>query len=397
MSNRFFLPAMAVATCLGVGKVRNARGIFTGSQSAFAVREDLLPGRALTVGALPDALPSLPAAMTEWNSRNNRLLAALVNEIKHEIDRAVRRFGPDRIGIVIGTSTSGIAEGEAAIAHFRKHGSWPEGFHYTQQEIGSGATFLAHQLGLTGPAYVVATACSSSAKAFASGRRLIQCGLVDAVLVGGADTLCRLALAGFTSLEAVSPRICNPFSVNRDGITIGEAGALFLMTTEPAEIALLGAGETSDAYHLSAPDPEGTGPVEAMRAALDEAQLAPSDIAYVNLHGTATPLNDAMESKAINAMFGASVPCSSTKSITGHTLGAAGAVEAAVLWMTLSHQWNPQRLVPPHIWDGVADPALPRLNLAERGSRLPDRRGLAALSNSLAFGGSNCSLVLGQT
>ncbi|EPY02139.1 beta-ketoacyl-ACP synthase [Magnetospirillum fulvum] len=392
MSAPLYLPAMAVGSCLGLGKAATVEPLFAGSRQGIAPHPDY----PVPVGALPSGLPPLPPALAGWECRNNRLLAALAAEIGDEIKDAIRRFGRHRIAVVLGTSTSGIAEGEQAIAHHAHSGSWPDGFHYRQQETGGGAAFLADLLGLTGPAYVVATACSSSAKALASAARLIRCGLADAAIAGGADTLCKMTVSGFGALEALSSTPCNPFSANRDGISIGEGGALFLASPDPAEIALVGVGETSDAHHVSAPDPEGRGALAAMRAALDEAGLTPDEIAYVNLHGTATRLNDAMESKAMAALFTTPVACSSTKAMTGHTLGAAGAVETAILWLTLSRRWNPDGRVPPHLWDGINDPDLPPLALAGPETRLPDRARLAALSNSFAFGGSNCCLALSR-
>jgi 3-oxoacyl-[acyl-carrier-protein] synthase-1 len=322
------------------------------------------------------------------------LLACLLDDIAPDIAAAKRQFGAHRVAVVLGSSTSGIAEGEAALGYYRAHGAWPADFRYAMQEPGSPAIFAARYLGLSGPAYVVATACSSGAKAFASARRLIEGGLADAAIVGGVDTLCRLTIEGFGALASLSSRACNPFSVNRDGITIGEGGAVFLMTRQKAEIALLGIGETSDAHHISAPDPEGAGARLAMSAALADAGLAALEVGYVNLHGTATPLNDAMESKAVHALFADQVPCSSTKAMTGHTLGAAGAVEAALCWLTLSAEWNRERLIPPHLWDGQADPALPRLRLSLPGGVFVANRRPVALSSSFAFGGSNCALLL---
>lgn len=386
MSAPLFLPAMAVATCLGGGKAATVGALLAGDRSGL--RRD--PGDAVPLGRLPVE----PAGAAD--SRNNRLLAMLLEEIAAPLAQAIGRYGRDRIAVVIGTSTSGIAEGEVALAQRQKTGHWPAGFRYAQQETGSAATFIAETLGLGGPAYVVGTACSSSAKVFASARRLIRQGLADAAIIGGADTLCRLTVAGFSALEAVSPEPCLPFSSQRRGITLGEGGALFLLTPEPAEIALLGIGEGSDAHHLSAPDPEGQGAREAMEAALVDAGLDPQAIAYVNLHGTATPLNDAMEARAVNALFGPVVPCSSTKALTGHTLGAAGAVEAALLWLTLSAEWNPSRLLPPQAGTGPMDDRLPPLHLVAAGEVLPMAEKLAALSSSFAFGGSNCALVLGR-
>jgi 3-oxoacyl-[acyl-carrier-protein] synthase-1 len=312
------------------------------------------------------------------------------------VEDAKSRYGRDRIAVILGTSTSGIGDGEDALMDFRRNGAWPPRFDYRMQETGSLAEFAARSLDLAGPAYTVATACSSSAKVFASARRLIRAGLVDAAVVGGADTLCRMTLNGFASLEALSKGRCNPFSAHRDGITIGEGAAAFLLDREPGPVRLLGLGETSDAHHATAPDPEGRGAGQAMREALEDAELAPEAIVYVNLHGTATPLNDAMEAKAIADLFGSLTPCSSTKAMTGHMLGAAGGCEAAFLWLTLNPETNPDGLLPPHLWDGVPDPALPALNLVGRGTRFPRSATTAMLSNSFGFGGSNMALILGS-
>ncbi|MBE0531778.1 MAG: beta-ketoacyl-[acyl-carrier-protein] synthase family protein [Rhodospirillales bacterium] len=396
MSPPLYLNAVGIGASLGLGKEEVAPLLFSGSRETLRPGKEVPQGRASIVGAIERPLPALPSAFSQFDSRNNRLLAALLSEIRADIEAAARRYGPDRIAVVLGTSTSGMAEGEAALAAHLETGRWPAGFDYRQQEVGSAASFAARWLATEGPAYVVATACSSGAKTFASARRLIAAGLCDAAVVGGVDTLCRLTLAGFSALESVSAGRCNPFSANRDGITIGEGGAVFLMTREPSEIALLGIGETSDAHHISAPDPEGKGALDAMRMALADAGLERDDIRYINLHGTATPLNDIMESKAVSALFGETTPCSSTKAMTGHALGAAGAIEAAFLWLTLHPRFNPDRRLPPHLWDGVADAALAPIRLATTDDRLPDARRAAALSNSFGFGGSNCCLVLGR-
>ena len=230
---------------------------------------------------------------------------------------------------------------------------------------------------------------------FASARRLISAGVCDAAIVGGADSLCRLTLNGFDSLEALSAGRCNPFSVNRDGINIGEGAAAFLVTPEPAAVELLGLGETSDAYHVSAPDPDGVGAEAAMRSALDDAAVGADEIAYLNLHGTATPLNDSMESRSVAAVFPATTPSSSTKAMTGHLLGAAGAVEAAFLWLTLDPLLNPGHL-PPHLWDGMTEPGLPPLDLVDPGTPYSTHSAGIMMSNSFAFGGNNASLILGS-
>jgi 3-oxoacyl-[acyl-carrier-protein] synthase-1 len=389
------LTALGIATPLGCGKAATAANLFAGSRAGLVERDDLVSGRTVTVGAVDAELP--PARPAGTGCRNNRLMQLVLEEIAEPVAAAIRRFGPDRIAVVLGTSTSGIAEGGAAVELHRRTGAWPEGFSYHQQELGNLASHTAAHLGLTGPAYTIATACSSSAKAFASARRLIRAGLADAAIVGGADTLCRLTLNGFNAIEALSPTRCNPFSANRDGITIGEGAAAFLLEPGDGPVRLLGIGESSDAYHASAPSPDGAGAAASMHQALEDAGLAPDEICYVNLHGTGTALNDQMESQAVASVFGTTVPASSTKPLTGHMLGAAGACEAAFLWLTLSPVFNPERRLPPHLWDGVAMPELPALNLVAAGDRIAAGERAIMVSNSFAFAGSNATLVLGRT
>jgi 3-oxoacyl-[acyl-carrier-protein] synthase-1 len=253
---------------------------------------------------------------------------------------------------------------------------------------------LAAALGIGGPAYVHSSACASSAKALASAARLIRMGICDAVLAGGVDSLCSFTVAGFKALEAISATQCNPLSRNRNGINIGEGAALFLMSPEPAAVALRGWGESSDGYHMSAPDPTGVGARLAMERALARAGIPAEQIDYVNLHGTGTLQNDAMEARVIHALLGGAVAVSSTKPFTGHALGAAGAIEAGLCWLAMQDD-NPEGKLPPHLWDGMADPDLPELRVAEPGSRL-GRPLRWVLSNSFAFGGANATLVLGR-
>ncbi|MBF0098046.1 MAG: beta-ketoacyl-ACP synthase [Magnetococcales bacterium] len=385
-----FLNALGVLTVLGKNKSETARALFHAG-----VDWEQLSTQQGTPGAVTTPLPPLPAPFQHWNSRNNRLLWQLLAQIKPDVEAVIRQYGPERIGVVIGSSTSGMKEGEEALRHFRQQQRWPSDFHYRQQELGAPALFLADALGLEGPAYVVATACSSSAKIFSTARRLLQSTLCDAVLVGGVDTLCRFTAAGFQAIESLTPAPpCNPFSRNRQGIHIGEGGALFLVSRDPAPIVLLGIGESSDAHHISAPDPAALGASLAVQQALNEANLADNRLCYVNLHGTATRLNDAMESRLVHQLY-PDTPCGSTKALTGHTLGAAGAIEAAILWLSLHPKWNPHRVLPPHVWDGEADPALPALPFVQSGESLRDHRSLVMISHSFAFGGSNCALVLG--
>ncbi len=386
---KLFVQSYGVTCPLGLGKQAVAAALFAGQADALSPRDDLLAGRTVLVGAVTAKLPAVPAVAADLDCRNNRLMMTALAEIQADIAKAIARHGAERIAVVCGTSTSGIAESEAALTAYRHAGAWPASFHYRQQETGNLGLFVARALGLRGPAYTIATACSSSAKVFAAARRLIRAGMADAAIVGGADTLCGMTLGGFASLEALSATRCNPFSVNRDGITIGEGAAAFLLGPQPGPIELLGIGENSDAHHPTAPDPTGAGAHMAMQEALRDADLAPDAITYVNLHGTATPLNDAMESRAIHDLFGPDTPCGSTKGMTGHMLGATGGVEAAFLCLSLQHT-----RLPPHLWDGQADPALPRLNLWPQDSRIAAGRQVM-LSNSFGFGGSNAALILG--
>lgn len=386
----FYLNALGVVCAAGHDADSLAQSLW--ATTPGGVQPEPWRGRTLHLGRVREPL-ALPEA-TAQRSRNNALLLSALHPIRAAVDAARERFGPLRVAVVLGTSTSGVGESEAAWAHHREHGELPAWHDVRQQEIGSGASLLAAELGVLGPAYVISTACSSSSKALASAARLLQAGLADAVVCGGADSLCDFTVAGFASLEAVSDARCNPLSANRCGINIGEAGALFLMTRErnvgagPA-VRLAGWGETSDAHHISAPEPSGRGAEAAMRAALAMAGLTPADIGYLNLHGTATPHNDAMESEAVARVFGLDTPCSSTKPLTGHTLGAAGALEAAIAWLTLLGDGG----LPGHHFDGERDAALPAIRLVTPGERLAAAP-RAVLSNSFAFGGSNAALVL---
>lgn len=348
----------------------------------------------LPLGLYRGVLPALPLAERKWQSRNNQFALAALNQIQAEVDAALMHYGAARVAVIIGTSTSGIAQSEPAIRQWVETGSVPAEYDYGLQEMGATAQFIAQRLGVKGPVYGISTACSSGAKALAAARRLIQAGLCDAVIAGGVDTLCQLTVQGFSSLEAVSDERCNPFSKNRQGINIGEGAALFLVTAQATGVELVGVGESSDAHHISAPDPTGAGAVRCMTAALQDAAIDATAVDYVNLHGTATALNDQMEALAMHQVFGSATLCSSTKPFTGHTLGAAGAVEAGICWLTLQ-QAQTDSWLPIHVWDGVADDRLPALNLVSPGSKLTSPVAYA-LSNSFAFGGNNISLLLGR-
>ena len=363
--------------------------VFADTPSGVTVNGAVWPGHALHLGAVQATLPSVESLPLEQRSRNNSLLLAALAQIRDQVNEAIVRHGADRVGIVLGTSTSGVGESEVAIAAHAHEGQLPAGFHVEQQELGSPALMLAQLLGLGGPRYVVSTACSSGAKALASGARLLKAGLCDAVLVGGVDALCGMTVAGFAALESVDAARCRPMSATRAGINIGEGAALFVLGREPSAVRLSGWGESSDAHHISAPEPTGRGALAAMREALQRAGIAPADIGYLNLHGTATPQNDAMESRAVAELFGLGLPCSSTKPLTGHALGAAGAVEAAIAWLTVAGDGR----LPVHHFDGERDAALPQIALVAPGHRLPEAP-RHVMSNSFAFGGNNAALVL---
>lgn len=391
-----YLSCLGLVNAMGRGKTAVAEGLFAGETSGLVPEAGWIPGREALVGRVQGDLPALPRAFWRDDSRNSRLLLAALDEIREDVEEAIAHHGRDRIGIVLGTSTSGIEAGERAIAYRRAHGTLPPEFDYQQQEIGRLAPFLAEFLGVRGPAITVSSSCTSSGKALVTARDMMQLGLCDAVIVGGADSLCRLTLNGFSALEALSSDRCNPMSRNRKGINIGEGSALLLLTWSASAIRFLGAGESSDAHHISSPDPAGLGAEAAMRAALAQSGLTPGRFeGYLNLHATATPKNDEMESLAVARVFPDGIPCSGTKPLTGHMLGAAAATELAFCWLVLHPDWNPQGQLPPHRWDGVLDPALPRLNLVEEG-RVPKNPSVC-LSNSYAFGGNNLCLAIGRT
>ncbi|HJW54893.1 MAG TPA: beta-ketoacyl-[acyl-carrier-protein] synthase family protein [Burkholderiaceae bacterium] len=349
------------------------------------------------IGVAPEVdQTAIRADLRTYDCRNNRLLQLALEQdgFAGAVQAAATKYGADRVGVFLGTSTSGILQAE--LAYRRRDavsGDLPADFHYgATQNSFSAADFVQRYFGLRGPAAAVSSACSSSAKVFGSARRMIEAGLIDAALVGGVDTLCLTTLYGFNSLGLLSPQPCRPFDAQRSGISIGEAAAVILLERLPDSldadaVLLAGIGESSDAYHMSSPHPEGLGAQLAMRQALSMAQLAPQQVDYINLHGTATMSNDAAEGVAVAALFGATTPCSSTKGATGHTLGAAGGIEAVICALALQHG-----LLPGGLNTTRCDPGLPLNYLLDNLER-PIRH---ALSNSFGFGGTNCSLLFGR-
>ena len=352
-------------------------------------------GSDTVIGKVSSPLPIIDNSdFPHQNTKNNRLALSALQQIEPEINAAIAQYGCDRIAVIVGTTTSGISDGEHALTIKKNTHQFSTDYHYYQQEPSNTGQFIADYYQLTGPCYTLSTACSSSGRVFLSAKRMLKAGVVDAVIVGGADTLCRLTLNGFHGLNSLSSTLCNPFSDNRDGINIGEGAAFMLLANTPdvglpaPHIALLGVGNSSDAHHISAPHPEGTGAETAMRKALEDAKLTPEDIGYINAHGTATPLNDAMEAKAIARVFGNQVPVSSTKPLTGHTLGAASAIEAAICWHLLRYDLP----LPTQINDGVVTGEM-SIQLAPADTTFTKP---VMLSNSFAFGGNNISLIIGR-
>ncbi len=357
---------------------------------------DWIPDFPTYIASIPGEPAELPTELkSEYQSRNNQLAWQALQQLSTQIDELKTRFEPTRIAVIIGTSTSGIGEGEQALIEQAATGNRPANYRYQQQEIGTVAEFIAEACGFYGPAYTISTACSSSGHAFNSAQAMLENNQVDAVIAGGVDSLCRLTVNGFAALESVSPNKANPSSVNRSGINIGEAAALFVVTREPSAraVELISVGSSSDAHHISAPHPEGDGAERAIRDALNRGIVNEDEITYINLHGTGTVLNDAMESKVVMRMFGAEVPCASSKGQLGHSLGAAAANELGLCWLSLQKE-NSQRCVPPHLWDGQRDDKLEPILLAEPGTQYDSARPQTILSSSFAFGGNNTAVII---
>jgi 3-oxoacyl-[acyl-carrier-protein] synthase-1 len=338
----------------------------------------------------------LPAHLSNFDCRNNRLalMGLMQDGFDETVRAAIKKYGKQRIGVFLGTSTSGILQTE--LAYRRRDpvtGALPADFIYgTTHNTYSVADFTRHYFDLTGPAVVVSSACSSSAKVFSSARRMIEAGLIDAALIGGVDSLCLTTLYGFNSLGLLSEQACRPYDAERNGLSIGEAAAFALLERTPAQldsdaVLLLGVGESSDAYHMSSPHPDGLGARMAMQDALKMAGLQPAEIDYINLHGTATQNNDAAEGRAVQSLFGRNTACSSTKGATGHTLGAAGGLEAVICALALQHG-----LLPAGLNTQQLDTALDLDYLLENRQQPAAR----VLSNSFGFGGTNCSLIFGR-
>ncbi|HLK71865.1 MAG TPA: beta-ketoacyl-ACP synthase [Steroidobacteraceae bacterium] len=384
------------ASALGLGRRETLRALET-------ERGGLAPCRfqrtrlATYVGEVPevDAVP-IPPQLAAYNCRNNRLaqLGLSLDGFAQRARERIAALGPARVGVFMGTSTSGVLETEAAYRLRDAHqGALPPGFEYRCTHNAFSVTdYVRRSLGATGPAVTICTACSASAKVFAAAARMLSAELIDAAIVGGVDSLCLTTLYGFQSLQLTAPGPCRPFDRAREGLSISEAAAFAWLErprrdAQGSDILLIGSGESSDAHHMSSPHPEGAGARRAMQAALDAAHLQPADVDYINLHGTGTRSNDAAEALAVHALFGAQLPCSSTKGATGHALGAAGALEAVICALALQ-----EGIMPGGLNTREPDAALP-INYLLRNHRASFAR---ALSNSFGFGGANCALLFAR-
>lgn len=391
--SKIYLNQLGIISCLGSGKQIHLDSFLKGKNSCFKKSDFFTPGKLQNLGFITSELPNIPESLNEYKCRNNQISLAALLQIKPEIDVAIEKYGKHRVAILAASSTTGIKECESLFSHaITTKIQLPR-----IQEMGIVSEFIFKYLKLESFHYTISTACSSSAKILASAHRILNNNLCDAVITIAADTLSFLTVQGFDSLEAVSNESCLPFSVNRKGINLGEAAAAFLITKEQQNdgIFLAGYGESSDAYHMSAPDPLGCGASISIKNSLAMAGLLPSDIHYINLHGTGTALNDAMEGKITYDIFGDKIPCSSSKSITGHTLGASGIVESAFCWLLLSSE-NESKNLPIHYWDNSQDPEIPPILLCQANKIFPHAKTWYTLSNSFAFGGNNGSIILGK-
>jgi len=390
---KIYLSAPALICCAGQNANELYESCLSGNQSGFVMREASAGGK-FPVGQikneLPEVdLPELGNPAFTGKTRIIRIINAALDQLSPAVENAISKYGRENIGVCLGTCDNGSEASIAAHNSFFEKNVFPDGYDLRFQSAAFPAEFAARKFNLGGPVLTTATACASGASAIVRAAELIRSGVCGAVIAGGADIVSQTVFEGFHCLEAISDSLSNPFSKNRKGINLGEGAAFFLLDSqEISNIELLGSGESADAFHMTAPGPDGAGPVKAMKAALADASLNSGQIEYVNLHGTGTELNDKAEAFAMKSVFGEAMPASSTKPITGHTLGAAGALEAAICWMVLSEK----RGLPVHCWDGARDEELPFAPGAPA-QKAPS----ICMSNSFAFGGCNVSLILGRS
>ncbi len=391
-----YLSRPGVICCAGSDIRELWLSVAEGDQSGLK-RVKVLNEKEFWAGKVDDILLSEKSA-ARYDMRLTRLEENALSQIEDVIFSAKEKYGSERIGVCVGSCDNGSELSLESHKTFFSTGKFDDDYSLEMQGADYVSTFISEKYGLKGPSLAFETACSSSASAIIKAAELIRAGFCDAVVAGGVDVASDIALMGFDSLEAVSSEKTNPFSKNRHGITIGEGAAFFVLSKDSLDgekIRLLGYGESADAYHMTSPDPGGEGAFRAMKKALESSGLHPEDIDYLNLHGTGTKFNDSMEAKAVSALFGEyKVPCSTTKPLTGHTLGAAGAIEAAICWGGIKNSSLGNPLLPVQVWDGIFDEEMPQLNIVSKGAE-PAKKIDVCMSNSFAFGGANSTLVIG--
>ncbi|MBP3194598.1 MAG: beta-ketoacyl-[acyl-carrier-protein] synthase II [Cardiobacteriaceae bacterium] len=394
-----YLNKPGVISSIGVGIEESLANLFSPQKNYLTRRADFGVGERYFGQINPQHLRAFPDDLkAEFRGINNQILWTACGQIEEQIADVVERYGKKRVAVVVGTSCSGVDENLPIFQNVVAGGGWSDiAISRAHQIMSAPADFLCHMYELDF-AYGISTACTSGARAIISAARMLQAGLADAVIAAGVDNLSQLTIAGFNSLSVLSKGICEPFCQGRDGINIGEAAAVFMMTRENLYdgLPLLSWGASSDAFHMSSPDPSAKGAKLAFQAALNKANLEPTDISYINLHGTGTELNDAMESKAVAEIFPA-IYASTSKNLTGHTLGASGALEAAFIWAAVSRKFNPEGKLPVQVFaqTSVIDEKLPQLRWTDKNSRFENNRRIAASSN-FAFGGNNSVVIIGE-
>lgn len=389
---KIYLSRPAVFSAAGKNAEELWKSLLNGDQSGIK-RYETFSGSTFFAARIDEN--ALQPSTGRFDMKIIRIEEAALDQIGSTIEKAKSKYGEKRIAVCVGSCDNGT---ELSIAGHRKYfenGAFPEDYSIEMQGADYVSTFIAEKYSLKGPVCTFSTACSSSAGAIIKAAELIRSGSCDAAVAGGIDIASDTTLDGFASLEAISGCITNPFSKNRSGITLGDGAAFFVLSKEPLDesmpkICLLGYGESCDAHHMTSPDPSGVGAKKAIEKALSNAKIQPEEVDYINLHGTGTKFNDSMEAKAVDAVFGNyKVKCSTTKPITGHTLGAAGALELAVCFAAVTNN-----ALPPQIWDGVFDDEMPELNFVNKNNNLDQGKVKICISNSFAFGGANACLVI---
>ncbi|MBQ0051788.1 MAG: 3-oxoacyl-ACP synthase [Treponema sp.] len=371
------------------------KNLTSGNQNGISkARCDLVcenSDREFFVGKIQDEM--LNSVEDKFATRFLQVLDTALDGVRSAVEKAVAKYGAERVAVCVGQCDNGSYLSFTNHKEFFTKGEFPADYDLKAQGADYPATYISKKFGLNGVSLSFATACSSSASAIIKGKELIKAGIADAVVAGGGDVDSDTVLLGFDSLEAVSHEKANPFSKNRSGITLGEGASFFVLSKDDIDgtgIVLAGTGESSDANHMTAPLADGSGAKQAMESALKDAGLEPSEIDYVNLHGTGTHLNDSMEGKGVDLVFGDyKVPCSTIKSMTGHTLGGAASLELAACFYAIKMQ-----KLPVQAWDKVQDEEIPVLNIVSDSDCCKDKEIKICMSNSFAFGGCNASLII---